>query len=602
MPRIPNTICSECNGVMPKARAVYNKLAYCSPCYYKIFESVDCEHCGLPMRTPHGKKPAVCKHCKTKNRSCIRCNKPVPRAALIVDKGAVCPSCARFFKEPKTCPNCGHITHHLARDIKNGFNEPVCERCRRKDHITCADCGKNRRAFSTNHAGKSICAKCSDLKGVPYICPTCHRPGRRHSNTRCDRCYWMESVGKRFDSVIDSLPNNWVRKEFKHFFDDLFNYYRPKAMSIRLKKYSSFFCLIAEHFNSRDELSYESLVTIFGGRKIKSNTIIMNYFFQHGLIKELSIEKRDDIIQRARQLNVIKKAKNTWYYSLLIDYKNYQLTIASRYKQRGWKGKKRRLYPTTITGSLSASRAFLEFITELGINDIRRVTQAELDKFSNYKSGYLSSIRSFILYLNRIVKLFQPLKIERPLSAIPPDAFLSPDKSDLLLSSWLSAGEDISRQALICSLILLYAQNVQKIVELKLSDILQNEEGLYKIAFGKTEINLNSDVCELLNRYLKVRRTLNVMEQEWENPYLFPGSMKGSHLSNVTACGYLKKYDVTAKQLFATCILNSYLSGIRQPKVLVKALGISLKSAMKYYNAFDPRLVDEINSKFHSHE
>ena len=83
----------------------------------------------------------------------------------------------------------------------------------------------------------------------------------------------------------------------------------------------------------------------------------------------------------------------------------------------------------------------------------------------------------------------------------------------------------------------------------------------------------------------------------WENEYLFPGKVIGTHLSSAAVTYYLKKNKVTAKALFATAVSNAYLHGVRHPKILVRALGICTVTAVKYMNEFDPRLVDEVTQK-----
>ena len=59
----------------------------------------------------------------------------------------------------------------------------------------------------------------------------------------------------------------------------------------------------------------------------------------------------------------------------------------------------------------------------------------------------------------------------------------------------------------------------------------------------------------------------------------------------------MKKAGVSSDQLFATSIYNAYQNGLRLPKVLVRAFGITDTTAIKYLNMLDPRLVMEIERK-----
>lgn len=74
---------------------------------------------------------------------------------------------------------------------------------------------------------------------------------------------------------------------------------------------------------------------------------------------------------------------------------------------------------------------------------------------------------------------------------------------------------------------------------------------------------------------------LALMEEDWENEFLSPGRSVGSHLTQAAVSHYLKKHDVAAEQLFATAVYQAYLNGVRHPKVLVRAFGITSTTAVK---------------------
>lgn len=128
----PHVVCDCCGRSMPKASRIYDGLAYCSACYARIFRTVKCEICGKNMRTPYGKKPAICKKCKTIDRTCIRCGRKVPSAGMLTNKGAVCPSCAPYFWPIKRCPKCGKLTRRLTRNKNKGILIPLCDSCIRR--------------------------------------------------------------------------------------------------------------------------------------------------------------------------------------------------------------------------------------------------------------------------------------------------------------------------------------------------------------------------------------------------------------------------------------------------------------------------------------
>jgi len=117
--------------------------------------------------------------------------------------------------------------------------------------------------------------------------------------------------------------------------------------------------------------------------------------------------------------------------------------------------------------------------------------------------------------------------------------------------------------------------------------------GSYRIAFGRTEITLVPAVGALIDRWLAARRALFVMDDERENEYLFPGRSRGGHLTEAAVTYYLNKHGVNAETLFATAIHQAHLNGLKHPKALTRAFGITDVTAIKYLMLIDPRLRDE---------
>lgn len=595
--RPARTTCGHCGGKMPKAQAIADGIAYCQKCYARVFRKVPCSSCGKPTKSPFGRTPVTCEHCRIEERRCVRCGKGVPRAGLVVPDGVVCPSCAPHFREPKPCPVCGHLSQRLCRDFKNGFLEPVCERCRRQGFVTCAECGKHRRAVSVNAAGKAICAVCAERQGAPFICPTCGRPGQQHSKDRCVRCYWESSAGTRFSRSEAAISQEWLRKEFRGFFDDMLNYYDAKTVSLRLRTYGPFFLQIDKTIKDPKQLSYARLVELFGGRIIARRAALVAYFSKQGLIETPTQSVRETAHQGVRQQNLLNRAEGQPFAETFRDYHRYLLTVSRRFEQRGWRGKRARMGPGTISALMKSTFSFLSFLPPEVAGNIRQLEQADVDRFLREKPGHTDGLRNFVGYLTRRVKLFRPVKISWNPALGGCGKRLPQDRAEELLAHWVAAEGDATRDALLCTFMLLYAQRPSNIVQIKLEDISRRDDGAYVVAFGKCEFELEERVGRLMDRYLESRISNTVMERAWENPFLFPGRVARSHLSPISVGNTLKKIGVTARQLFATAMSNAYQNGLRHPKVLVNALGVTLQTAMKYLYDFDPRLADEVSQK-----
>jgi len=589
--KIPRIICDCCGKAMPKAHAVFDSKGYCTACYYRMTKSVPCTECGKPTRILEGGE-AVCKSCRTKGRKCIRCGKDVPRAALTVEDGVACPSCARFLKEPRACPVCGQLSLHLSRDLKNGFTEPVCQRCRRKRHINCPCCGKNRRPAGTTSDGRVVCKNCLVLDGKPFVCPTCGKEGKRHSKSMCDNCYWLQYMERRTRDAVALIRNTWLADSFRSFVRELSAQLGSHSIVPRFERYFLFFAALDGKDFAPGEVTAEVLAALFGAEGLRRHAVPFGFMVKHGLLPEIPENILEEESQKRRQEDILGRLSVQWTSDLLKSFYSHLLTVQLRYQSRGWVGERRRFVPKTITAALRTASDFLEMASEKCIS-VQQIDQDLLVRFIVMSPGKANSIRAFVRFLCRGKKLFRKLKVPTIRHNMPVDTFLTYQRYGQLLRIWLNPDDVSLKESLICLLMLLYGQTVKKTVRLRMSGLAKKQNGSYRIMLGRSEITLDHDVSDLLSKYIEGRKALCAMEDEWENDYLFPGRKRGEHLSEGAVTYYLKKHDVTAEKLFASAILYAYQGGITQPKILVKAFGITDGTAIKYLNMINPRLREE---------
>jgi len=530
----------------------------------------------------------------------MRCSKPLPRASKTLTEGALCGSCVTYYKDHKPCPACGQMSFRLSRNATKGFSEhPVCERCQRKGNITCGTCGKNRSPAGSREDGKLICKSCLDRGDKPFVCKTCGKEGKPHSKIMCHACYWRRRADFRFKDSVALLTNEWARAAFRLFYDDLITRQDPHAVATtKLERYFLFFAKLDASFENPNGITAAHLIASLGADGLRRHAVPYGFLAKEKIIPEVTHESLEDSSEHRRQELILYQAKDVWYGTLLTRFHRHLEKINERYAERGWKGKNRRFVARTVTAGLRAASVFLEFVnTEQHANSLQSIQQTDLDRFLAEHNGYRTAIRAFLRYLNREEKLFRKLSQPTVARGLPEDVFLSRDKYEELLRAWLNPSEDTLKESLICALMLLYAQQANQIVRMKLSDLAHGRDGLYRIIMGRTEIALDRRVGEMLGRYLDQRRALSTMEDADNNEYLFTGRTYGGHLTEAAVSYYLKKHGVSSRQLFSTSLYNAYMGGLRHPKVLVNAFGISVETAIKYLNIIDPQLVQEINEK-----
>lgn len=594
MPRAPSRICGCCGRAMDKAVAVHEGVAYCMTCYAREFRPVACDGCGSPVKTPGGRGPTTCKRCRTKDRSCLRCGKPTPRASLTLENGVACASCARYFKPPQPCPVCGQMSLHLARDFKAGFTEPVCPSCRTKGHITCPNCHKHRRPAGLDSAGRVVCKRCLETEGQTFVCPQCGKEGVRHSARRCEECYWTDTLDKRVRDARALLRGTWVQNAFSSFARELADRIGGKTTTLRLDRYFLFFAKLDAIGNRPDTVTVTTLSESFGVEGLRRHAVPFGFIVKAGIIPRPSTEILKAAQERDRQMRLLGQATGSWYADVAERYLQHLDAVAERYRGRGWTGTRSRMVPRTLTANLRTTLTFLKDADRAGVRAVQQIDQIHLDRFLLEHGGYRNAIRSFVRFLNLKEKLFRKLKIDATPQSVPEGIFLSQERYRTLLATLAAPGDDGLKESLICLMMLLYAQPASKLVRLKMSDLQRDRTGQYRVVFGSAEISLHERIGGLLDRYLNTRTALATMEDSWENAYLFPGRTLGSHLAEATVSYYLKKHGLNADQVFGTAIYQAYLNGVRHPKVLVRAFGITATTAVKYLQLIDPRLRDEV--------
>ena len=415
----------------------------------------------------------------------------------------------------------------------------------------------------------------------------------------CHACYWRKRADKRFKDSVALLTHEWAREAFRKFYTDLIGRQDPHAVATKkLERYFLFFAKLDATVDDPRSIDARLLIASLGAEGLRRHAVPYSFLVKDKIIPAITHEELEASSECRRQQLIVSEATNEWYGTLLERFYRHLEKINERYASRGWKGKRRRFVPKTVTADLRAASVFLGFLTtEQKTTSLQQVQQTDLDRFLAEQNGYRTSIRAFLRYLNREEKLFCKISEPTVVRGLPEGIFLPRAKYGALLKAWLYPNDDSLKESMVCALMLLYAQPAIRVVRIKLSDLAHGRDGLYRLVLGQTEITLDRRLGDMLGQYLEKRRALATLEDTENNEYLFPGRTYGGHLTEAAVSYYLKKQGVSAAQLFSTAIYNAYMGGLRHPKVLVKAFGITDATAIKYLNIIDPQLVQEVNTK-----
>lgn len=503
------------------------------------------------------------------------------------------------MRKARPCAHCGTYSLFTKSDSHAGINEPVCSSCRKNARITCAGCRKHRRPDALDAQGKQICKECHERGNKAFKCPQCNQQGIKHSKSKCWNCYWRDHAVVQVTRCQALLENRWSKGCFADFIQSLIEIKGPNFTSNKVERYFPFFAKLDSMFESKESISAKILLDVFGSEGLRRFTVPYDFLAKTGVIEALDRSEIEAAAEYRKHRNIVSKTEGRWFENDVKALHVHLQDLAAKYADRGWKGKKARFRPRTITSALRAAVLFYEHTDRCGISSVGQIHQNVVDEFIYLNPGYKNPVRALVRYLNRHGKLFRKVKVETPPENIRKELFIPPSRFSELICEWIGADIEASKKALICTLMVMYAQPAATLVRLRLTDVLRDEGGVYKVAFGTAEIELDARIGVLFDKYLEHRHALSMMEDDHHNEWLFPGKKFGTHISQAAITSMLKEYGISADQMFTTAIYNAYQTGMRHPKVLVRAFGITSATAVKYLKIIDPRLYDEAESIRH---
>ncbi len=397
----PHTRCDHCGRSMHKAARVYEDRAYCATCYAREFEPVSCRRCGKTVRTFHGKRPALCKSCGALDRECVRCGKPVRRAGLTLKIGVVCGSCAKHFRKPEKCSNCGRLSKNLARDFKRGFNEPVCPTCRTKGNAVCARCGKYRPIRGHRRDGSPLCGTCVETGDKPFLCPCCGKEGKRHSSVMCQACYWDSLFVRRLDEGLKVLRLEWVREGWMAYAKERRSALSANQAAIKLKKHLSFFLMLEEaSVGAQEKLDLDELFDLLKGQSVGKYHKPWRVLAAQGWVPALDSPEMGTARRMAWCRRMLDEAATEWYGHVLKEYWEYLVAENRRWGKKGW-NEYACYSPRTMASYIRAAALFLEAVGDVSGGEVSyKSFRLYYDEICRLYPGHRNSMQPFLKFID----------------------------------------------------------------------------------------------------------------------------------------------------------------------------------------------------------
>ena len=592
-------ICAGCSRDMLKAAILLEGKRYCKACWKKYFRPVPCQECRKMTSSYLGATPVTCKSCRSKSRFCVECGKHMVAQAtgkVLPDGSALCPACVGKTREPGKCSNCGHVTKHLVRDAKAGFDEPVCSTCRHsvRPLIDCGICGKNKY-LSGEIDGKLVCYSCFQ-EHQPTLCPSCGKVPLRAARSVCSDCEWRATVRQRAGELAGSLNQPWCRKLFLTFVEEHLETYGGYDTNLRFESYLPFFAALDSAFLSAENLMVDDVVHLFRVGDFKRYASPYSFLVKRGLVVESGVDDRSDALELASQSKMLQAVSGAWYGSLMVEFQAELVKINGRYKEHGWVGRRRRFAHTSITKFIRTAIKFCASARDVTVST--QFGNHHIQEYLVQTPGNREMLSPFVRFLRLNRKTFVRLKIpKKAQSFLNLDNIMATERCNGYLRQWLNPPDDNVKEALICLLMLLYAQRPSRIVLMQTDHIFEEKDGVYSIVVGKKKtLKLHEAVVIVLKRYLEQREA--TAKDDGGNKYLFPGRVRGSHLNQVSIKDYLRIYSVTSRELYATAMYRAVSMGVRLPSTLINGFGVSIKTAIAYLGFVDEQMYKDTKNLF----
>lgn len=388
--------CDGCGRSMEKAHRIHGSLEFCGSCYAREFVPTPCATCGTSTRTYRGQiEPAKCQPCVFKERVCLRCEKPLPRAALRVGARYACAACAPHFYEPRPCSNCGVPARRLSCAPSLGFDTPICDKCRRgASDITCTICRRSRPAASTLANGGNVCKQCLENPTARHDCPGCGVSLPGVGAGRCRSCLNRDGITRTMTLLTASLAQPWSRKMALDFGDWLCEKYPQKPALVTLAKtHLVFFTALDGAFDGDENLTAAAI----------AEKLSTPFLRKHLLCKQFLASRYQLVLDSASQKALSEKHQIhkklasvalSPYGALLAEYETW--LMASEVKTQT-----RRLYLRAAENLCTHAALSPESFAASTLDQ----TQARFRSFTKHHRGSLASAGRFVRYLNQRIGL-----------------------------------------------------------------------------------------------------------------------------------------------------------------------------------------------------
>ncbi len=441
--------------------------------------------CGAGARVHVLQFDGLCRRCDRQHRTCIRCKKNVPKAALILQQGVVCPNCRSHFG-------------------------PALKRSKPKgEYATCSGCHKHRPL-----AGHSLLKR--------PLCIRCLAADRSVEVAAKNRAYWLRALDQRAAVLALNFEYAWCQALFKEMAVWCTARSDAAAVVYRLPKYVPTVSRLDSSFSSIQQITSQSLLETFSTAEMRSAEMVFSFLAYKG-VKLPSRDETEAHADLRRIAGYLDAARLSPHFDLL-----------KRFSERAQE------QVTTAVAARSTRlklRAAFALIEKAGGKPLE---QGVIERFLREKPGLRATLGSFITFLREMgLEVRLPPSRGRARNVVKND--------DALLACLLVLDRSTSfpelRAALAGCLVGVLGMPLEHILRLERSE-LRASPGSVWLRIDGQPIQLEANLADGARRYLQVRDQIALNRGP-----LFCGRPISQRVHSQSVTRLLRKWGISTTEL-----------------------------------------------------
>lgn len=389
--------------------------------------------------------------------------------------------------------------------VRNWPEGPVCSGCyakARETYGTCPGCGTHRLLPGLDQ-GRTVCTDCAGGIGN-FTCARCGQEGWNHYKNTCGRCVLTD----RLTAALDDGTGT-VAPALQPLLEHLVAMPRPRTGILWLTKPHTT-RLLGALATGQVDLTHDGLATLQPYRAVAH---LRQLLIAAGVLPEV-----DPTLRRVQEWTTVylNDQVDPDVRPVLERYARWQL-----HRRLRQDADRAMLHPYRDQNTRVALRQTNAFLTWLRGQEqnLDTLTQDDLDRWvSDHKQWQRAPVAAFLAWAARR-GLAPPLRITpsvhqqiRPISQA--------DRLDWLRRAALDDSLD-HRDRVVLALMLLYAQPLGRLAQLRTKDITRDEDAAVKVHLGTPPAPVPAPFDQLLTDYLTTHRSPTAANPD--SPWLFPG-------------------------------------------------------------------------------